>query len=71
MWNIKATSTEEYPSLYPSRKRKGFIYRNISVLPRQTCGLFTKNLYYDDYPGSFEIPLTLNMKSLKKNGSFV
>ena len=21
------------------------------VLPRQTCGLFTKNLYFRDYPG--------------------
>lgn len=51
VWDIKVTSTEEYPSLYPARRRRGFIYRNVSVLPRQTCGLFTKNLYYDEYPG--------------------
>ena len=51
MWNIETTSTEEYPKLYPSYKRRGFEHAGVHVLPRQTCGLFTKNLYYEDYPG--------------------
>lgn len=38
IWNIKVTSTEEYPHLRPARLRRGFIHRNIKVLPRQTCG---------------------------------
>ena len=28
-----------------------FLHSGISVLPRQTCGLYTKNLYYEEYPG--------------------
>ena len=44
VWNIQVTSTEEYPHLRPAHLRRGFIHRNIKVLPRQTCGLFTKNL---------------------------
>ncbi len=51
VWNISVTSTEEYPHLKPARLRRGFVYSGISVLPRQTCGLFTKNLFYDEYPG--------------------
>jgi len=51
VWNISTTSTEEYPKLYPSYKRRGFKHAGIHVLPRQTCGLFTKNLYFEDYPG--------------------
>ena len=50
IWNIEVTSTEEYPHLRPAHLRRGFIHKNIKVLPRQTCGLFTKNLYYDQYP---------------------
>lgn len=51
VWNIKVTSTEEYPHLRPARLRRGFIHRNIMVLPRQTCGLFTHTMYIDRYPG--------------------
>lgn len=51
VWNIQVTSTEEYPNLKPARRRRGFIHSGIAVLPRQTCGLYTKNLFYDDYPG--------------------
>lgn len=35
--------------------RKGFIHQDIHVLPRQTCGLFTKNLFYDEYPKGPEV----------------
>lgn len=38
VWNVKVTSTEEYPHLRPARLRRGFVHRNIKVLPRQTCG---------------------------------
>ena len=51
VWNVSVTSTEEYPHLRPARLRRGFIHRNISVLPRQTCGLYTHTLFYDKYPG--------------------
>ncbi len=49
-YSMMVTSTEEYPHLRPAYNRRGFEYKNIQVLPRQTCGLFTKNLYYNDYP---------------------
>ncbi|XP_066549040.1 bifunctional heparan sulfate N-deacetylase/N-sulfotransferase 2 [Amia ocellicauda] len=51
VWGIKVTSTEEYPHLRPARYRRGFIHRNIQVLPRQTCGLFTHTIFYNEYPG--------------------
>ncbi|GLD74025.1 bifunctional heparan sulfate N-deacetylase/N-sulfotransferase 4 isoform X3 [Lates japonicus] len=51
VWNIRVTSTEEYPHLKPARYRKGFIHNNIMVLTRQTCGLFTHTIYYKEYPG--------------------
>lgn len=51
IWNIRVTSTEEYPHLRPARLRRGFIHRNIMVLPRQTCGLYTHTVYIERYPG--------------------
>uniref|UniRef100_A0A8C4SDQ9 [heparan sulfate]-glucosamine N-sulfotransferase n=1 Tax=Erpetoichthys calabaricus TaxID=27687 RepID=A0A8C4SDQ9_ERPCA len=51
VWGIKVTSTEEYPHLRPARYRKGFIHNGIKVLPRQTCGLFTHTIFYNEYPG--------------------
>jgi len=54
VWDIAVTSTEEYPNLRPAKRRRGFQHSSISVLPRQTCGLFTKNLHYSDYPGGTE-----------------
>ncbi|XP_044742490.1 bifunctional heparan sulfate N-deacetylase/N-sulfotransferase [Chrysoperla carnea] len=54
VWNVRVTSTEEYPHLRPARLRRGFIHRNIMVLPRQTCGLFTHTMFIDLYPGGRE-----------------
>ncbi|XP_018607706.1 bifunctional heparan sulfate N-deacetylase/N-sulfotransferase 1-like isoform X3 [Scleropages formosus] len=51
VWGIKVTSTEEYPHLKPARFRRGFIHNGISVLPRQTCGLFTHTIFHKEYPG--------------------
>uniref|UniRef100_A0A3B3Q647 Bifunctional heparan sulfate N-deacetylase/N-sulfotransferase 1 n=1 Tax=Paramormyrops kingsleyae TaxID=1676925 RepID=A0A3B3Q647_9TELE len=51
VWGIRVTSTEEYPHLKPARFRRGFIHRGISVLPRQTCGLFTHTIFHSEYPG--------------------
>lgn len=51
VWNVRVTSTEEYPHLRPARLRRGFIHRNIMVLPRQTCGLYTHTIFMDKYPG--------------------
>ena len=55
VWDIEVTSTEEYPHLRPARLRRGFVHRGMKVLPRQTCGLFTKNLFYEAYPGGPEV----------------
>uniref|UniRef100_A0A0N4ZH98 [heparan sulfate]-glucosamine N-sulfotransferase n=1 Tax=Parastrongyloides trichosuri TaxID=131310 RepID=A0A0N4ZH98_PARTI len=54
IWDINMTSTEEYPHFKPMGGRRGFKYKNISVLPRQTCGLFTHTLYYHAYPGGYQ-----------------
>lgn len=46
--HIRVTSTEEYPHLKPAWFRRGFIYKGVKVLPRQTCGLFTTtNFFYE------------------------
>ena len=31
IWDVKVTSTEEYPHLYPYWRRRGFIHRGIMV----------------------------------------
>ncbi|CAM6031495.1 unnamed protein product, partial [Sphagnum compactum] len=51
VWGIRVTSTEEYPHLRPARHRRGFIHRDMMVLPRQTCGLFTHTVFINKYPG--------------------
>uniref|UniRef100_A0A914PBT4 Heparan sulphate-N-deacetylase domain-containing protein n=1 Tax=Panagrolaimus davidi TaxID=227884 RepID=A0A914PBT4_9BILA len=53
------TSTEEYPHLRPAWDRRAFIHNNITVLPRQTCGLFTHTHFFHAYPDGIE--------NLKKN----
>jgi heparan sulfate N-deacetylase/N-sulfotransferase NDST1 len=47
---IKATSTEMYPHGRPIHSRRGFIHKNIMVLPRQPCGVFTHTNFFTDYP---------------------
>lgn len=51
IWDVKVTSTEEYPHLRPARLRRGFIHRGVMVLPRQTCGLYTHTIFMSRYPG--------------------
>lgn len=51
VWNVRVTSTEEYPHLRPVYLRRGFIHKGIMVLPRQTCGLYTHTIFIDRYPG--------------------
>lgn len=48
---VKVTSTEEYPHLKPAWFRRGFIYKGIKVLPRQTCGLFTTTNFFHEIKG--------------------
>ncbi|KAJ6216358.1 hypothetical protein RDWZM_007515 [Blomia tropicalis] len=48
---VRVTSTEEYPHLRPAHLRRGFIYKDVMVLPRQTCGLYTHTIFIDKYPG--------------------
>uniref|UniRef100_A0AC35FTS7 [heparan sulfate]-glucosamine N-sulfotransferase n=1 Tax=Panagrolaimus sp. PS1159 TaxID=55785 RepID=A0AC35FTS7_9BILA len=54
IWNIQFTSTEEYPHLRPAWDRRAFIHKNITVLPRQTCGLFTHTHFFHAYPDGIE-----------------
>lgn len=54
IWLIKVTSTEGYPHLRPSNLRRGFIFKDIMVLPRQTCGIFTHTNFFKDYPNGIE-----------------
>lgn len=51
VWQIEATSTEEYPHLRPARSRRGFTHKGIMVVPRETCGLFTHTNFFREYPG--------------------
>ena len=55
VWDVRQTSTEEYPHLYPAGQRRGFVYRGVRVLPRQTCGLFTHTIMMDEYPGGRQV----------------
>lgn len=48
--HIKATSTESYPHLRPKHMRRGFMYKNIMVAPRQACGIFSHTNFIDNYP---------------------
>ncbi|XP_067935741.1 bifunctional heparan sulfate N-deacetylase/N-sulfotransferase 4-like [Watersipora subatra] len=50
VWGIQVTSTEEYPHLNPPWFLRGYAHLDIKVLPRQVCGLYTKNLNYSSYP---------------------
>uniref|UniRef100_A0AC35TKZ8 [heparan sulfate]-glucosamine N-sulfotransferase n=1 Tax=Rhabditophanes sp. KR3021 TaxID=114890 RepID=A0AC35TKZ8_9BILA len=54
IWGTNLTSTEEYPHFKPMGSRRAFEYMNVSVLPRQTCGLYTHTLYYHSYPDGFK-----------------
>lgn len=54
VWKVRITSTEEYPQFKPAYLRRGFIYKDIMVMPRQTCGLYTHTIYIDKYPGGRE-----------------
>ncbi|KAJ8319937.1 hypothetical protein KUTeg_001524, partial [Tegillarca granosa] len=51
VWAIKVTSTEEYPRPHPNRQRRGFIHRDIMVLPRRVCDVYTSTVFLDKYPG--------------------
>ncbi|VDP14357.1 unnamed protein product [Heligmosomoides polygyrus] len=53
VWKVEVTATEEYPHFKPALGRQGFVHMNISVLPRQTCGLYTHTQFFHNYPGGF------------------
>ncbi|KRZ38414.1 Bifunctional heparan sulfate N-deacetylase/N-sulfotransferase 1, partial [Trichinella pseudospiralis] len=54
IWKIKVTSTEQYPHLKPASLRRGFVYKDIMVMPRQTCGLYTHTIFIEQFPGGKE-----------------
>uniref|UniRef100_A0A914HA25 [heparan sulfate]-glucosamine N-sulfotransferase n=1 Tax=Globodera rostochiensis TaxID=31243 RepID=A0A914HA25_GLORO len=50
VWSVRITSTEEYPHLRPASGRRAFVHGPVTVLPRQTCGLFTHTQFFHAYP---------------------
>ena len=44
LWNIRVTSTEEYPHLRPARLRRGFIHRGIMVSNSNLTNLNLRNI---------------------------
>ena len=44
--SVQATSTEIYPYTSPVYARRGFIYNNIMVAPRQTTLTFTTTIFF-------------------------
>lgn len=40
VWDIRVTSTEEYPRLHPAWRRRGFIYKGVMV--RNHSQIFTQ-----------------------------
>ncbi|XP_059162378.1 bifunctional heparan sulfate N-deacetylase/N-sulfotransferase 3-like [Physella acuta] len=48
---VLCTSTEQYPRPLPQWGRRGFIYKGIMVVPRQTCRLYTRTVKFENYPG--------------------
>ncbi|BFZ05496.1 hypothetical protein BsWGS_08535 [Bradybaena similaris] len=48
---VSSTSTMEYPKESPVWGRRGFIYRDIMVLPRLDCNLYTMVNTFDDFLG--------------------
>ncbi|KRX41409.1 Bifunctional heparan sulfate N-deacetylase/N-sulfotransferase [Trichinella murrelli] len=54
IWKIRVTSTEQYPHLKPASLRRGFVYKDIMVMPRQTCGLYTHTIFIEQFPGGKE-----------------
>ncbi|GFR66597.1 bifunctional heparan sulfate N-deacetylase/N-sulfotransferase [Elysia marginata] len=51
---VTCTSTEEYPRYVPHWERRGFIYKGVMVIPRQTCRLFTHINTFEEYQGGKE-----------------
>ncbi|CAF0881601.1 unnamed protein product [Adineta steineri] len=53
--NFNVTSTENYPYHYElPTNRRGFIYNGLSVLPRQSCGLYTTTRNYTNMSNRLE-----------------
>lgn len=51
VWNLRCTSTVHYPQLLTPRPHLGFRYSDIQVLPRQTCGIYSRFIHMEDFPG--------------------
>ncbi|CAG5121840.1 unnamed protein product, partial [Candidula unifasciata] len=48
---VSSTSTMEYPKTSPLWGRRGFVYRDIMVLPRLDCNLYTSVVRFEDIIG--------------------
>ena len=62
---IKSTSTEAYPSTQPLYLRRGFIFNNVMVAPRQSSFMFTHTVYFNSSNLNFQY-----WTSLYKGGEF-
>lgn len=52
--NISVTSTLEYPRKNPAHLRRGFVHRQLKVLPRQTCRLFSFHYSVESFQGGLD-----------------
>lgn len=57
VWDIRVTSTEEYPRLYPSWKRRGFIHKRVMVSKILRKELISLNMLPMNYSLHFMVML--------------
>lgn len=55
VWNVTATSTQQYPRVFMMGPRRGFRFNGIQVLPRQTCGVYSQYVRLRDFPGGYDL----------------
>ncbi|CAI2737341.1 unnamed protein product, partial [Dicrocoelium dendriticum] len=54
VWNITATSTQQYPHVFMLGPHRGFRFNGVQVLPRQTCGVYSHYVRLRDFPGGLD-----------------
>ena len=53
-FSVKASSAQSYPLTSPLYMRRGFMYNNVMVAPRQSSFMFTKNRNFDSLNATFD-----------------
>lgn len=65
VWNIRVTSTEEYPHLKPARYRRGFIHRNIMVSCIYDVHITTTLPFYEELVSKWTSTVSWKIISLE------